>query len=175
MAIRVALMVAVAANGVIGRDNALPWHLPEDLRHFRRTTLGKLVVMGRKTFESIGRPLPGRPNIVVTGTPGWQVEGVTVTDSVPAALELARELARAEGVDELVVIGGATIYAAALPLAQRLYVTEVHADVEGDTWFPPVDRADWQEIQREELPASEDNPYAYAFVCFERRGTHSDS
>jgi len=98
-----------------------------------------------------------------------------VTDSVPAALELARELARAEGVDELVVIGGATIYAAALPLAQRLYVTEVHADVEGDTWFPPVDRADWQEIQREELPASEDNPYAYAFVCFERRGTHSDS
>lgn len=175
MAIRVALMVAVAANGVIGRDNALPWHLPEDLRHFRRTTLGKPVVMGRKTFESIGRPLPGRPNIVVTGTPGWQVEGVTVTDSVPAALELARELARAEGVDELVVIGGATIYAAALPLAQRLYVTEVHADVEGDTWFPPVDRADWQEIQREELPASEDNPYAYAFVCFERRGTHSDS
>ncbi|MEZ5554144.1 dihydrofolate reductase [Haliea sp.] len=168
-------MVAVAANGVIGRDNALPWHLPEDLRHFRRTTLGKPVVMGRKTFESIGRPLPGRPNIVVTGTPGWQVEGVTVTDSVPAALELARELARAEGVDELVVIGGATIYAAALPLAQRLYVTEVHADVEGDTWFPPVDRADWQEIQREELPASEDNPYAYAFVCFERRGTHSDS
>ncbi len=175
MAIRVALMVAVAANGVIGRDNALPWHLPEDLRHFRRTTLGKPVVMGRKTFESIGRPLPGRPNIVVTGTPGWQVEGVTVTDSVPAALELARELARAEGVDELVVIGGATIYAAALPLAQRLYVTEVHADVEGDTWFPPVDRADWQEIQREELPASEDNPYAYAFVCFERRSTHSDS
>jgi len=175
VAIRVALMVAVAANGVIGRDNALPWHLPEDLRHFRRTTLGKPVVMGRKTFESIGRPLPGRPNIVVTGTPGWQVEGVTVTDSVPAALELARELARAEGVDELVVIGGATIYAAALPLAQRLYVTEVHADVEGDTWFPPVDRADWQEIQREELPASEDNPYAYAFVCFERRGTHSDS
>jgi len=168
-------MVAVAANGVIGRDNALPWHLPEDLRHFRRTTLAKPVIMGSKTFESIGRPLPGRPNIVVTGTPGWQVEGVTVTDSVPAALELARELARAEGVDELVVIGGATIYAAALPLAQRLYVTEVHADVEGDTWFPPVDRADWQEIQREELPASEDNPYAYAFVCFERRGTHSDS
>ncbi len=175
MAIRVALMVAVAANGVIGRDNGLPWHLPEDLRHFRRTTLGKPVVMGRKTFESIGRPLPGRPNIVVTGTPGWRAEGVTVADSVPAALKLARELARAEGADELVVIGGAMIYAAALPLAQRLYVTEVHADVEGDTWFPPVDRDDWQEIQRQELPASEDNPYAYAFVCFERRGTSSDS
>ena len=175
MAIRVALMVAVAANGVIGRDNGLPWHLPEDLRHFRRTTLGKPVVMGRKTFESIGRPLPGRPNIVVTGTPGWHAEGVTVADSVPAALKLARELARAEGADELVVIGGAMIYAAALPLAQRLYVTEVHADVEGDTWFPPVDRDDWQEIQRQELPASEDNPYAYAFVCFERRGTSSDS
>ena len=175
MAVRVALMVAVAANGVIGRENALPWHLPEDLRHFRRTTLGKPVVMGGKTFESIGRPLPGRPNIVVTGTPGWQAEGVTVTDSVPAALDLARELARAAGVDELVVIGGAMIYAAALPLAQRLYVTEVHADVEGDTWFPPVDRADWQEMQREELPASEDNQYAYAFVCFERRSAPTDS
>ncbi|HBM83807.1 MAG TPA: dihydrofolate reductase [Halieaceae bacterium] len=169
MSVRIALMVAVAANGVIGRDNALPWHLPDDLQYFRRTTMGKPVVMGRKTFESIGRPLPGRPNIVVTATTGWRAEGVAVANSVPAALTLAAELAQVTGAEELVVIGGATIYAAALPLAQRLYVTEVHADIEGDTWFAPVDAAQWREISREERPATEDNLYPYAFVCFERR------
>ena len=100
MAVRIALMVAVAANGVIGRDNALPWHLPDDLQYFRRTTMGKPVVMGRKTYESIGRPLPGRPNIVVTTTPGWHAAGVAVTDTVPAALALGRELALAEAAGE---------------------------------------------------------------------------
>ena len=175
MSVRIALMVAVAANGVIGRDNALPWHLPDDLQYFRRTTMGKPVVMGRKTYESIGRPLPGRSNIVVTATPGWHAAGVSVTDTVPAALALGRELALAEGVEELVVIGGATIYAAALPLAQRLYVTEVHADIDGDTWFAPVDAGEWREISREERPATEDNPYPYAFVCFERRGSDCDT
>tara|TARA_R110001599_G_scaffold8651_8_gene42050 strand:- start:228 stop:755 length:528 start_codon:yes stop_codon:yes gene_type:complete len=175
MAVRIALMVAVAANGVIGRDNALPWHLPDDLQYFRRTTMGKPVVMGRKTYESIGRPLPGRPNIVVTTTPGWHAAGVAVTDTVPAALALGRELALAEGVEELVVIGGAMIYAAALPLAQRLYVTEVHADIDGDTWFAPIDAGEWREISREERPATEDNPYPYAFVCFERRASDCDT
>ena len=169
MPVRIALMVAVAANGVIGRDNALPWHLPEDLQHFRRTTMGKPIIMGRKTFESIGRPLPGRPNIVVTGTPGWSVEGVSVVGSVPAALQRGRELALSAGADELVVIGGATIYAAALPLADRLYVTEVHADVAGDTWFAPVDGALWKEMTRECHAPSNDNPYPYAFVLYERR------
>lgn len=175
MSVRIALMVAVAANGVIGRDNALPWHLPDDLQYFRRTTMGKPVVMGRKTYESIGRPLPGRPNIVVTATPGWHAAGVAVTDTVPAALALGRELALAEGVEELVVIGGAMIYAAALPLAQRLYITEVHANIDGDTWFAPVDAGEWREIGREERPATEDNPYPYAFVCFERRGSDCDT
>ena len=125
--------------------------------------------MGRKTFDSIGRPLPGRPNIIVTGTPGWSAEGVSVAGSVPAALQRGRELALSAGVDELVVIGGATIYAAALPLADRLYVTEVHADVVGDTWFAPVDGALWKEISREDHSPSSDNPYPYAFVSYERR------
>src|SRR5690606_8729166 len=102
-----ALMVAMASNGVIGRDNGLPWHLPEDLRYFKRTTLGKPVIMGRKTFESIGRPLPGRPNIVVSRQPGWSAPGVTVADSLASALTSAQALATASGAQELMVIGGA--------------------------------------------------------------------
>lgn len=161
-------MVAMASNGVIGRDNALPWHLPEDLRYFKRTTLGKPVIMGRKTFESIGRPLPGRPNIVVSRRIDWTATGVTVVDSLASALASGQALAASSGAEELVVIGGAQIYAAALSLASRLYVTEVHAMVDGDTWFPPLDPADWQEIAREEHPATADNPYPYAFVVYER-------
>jgi dihydrofolate reductase len=161
-------MVAVASNGVIGRDNSLPWHLPEDLRYFKRTTLGKPIIMGRKTFESIGRPLPGRPNIVVSRSVDLTASGVTVVDSLALALANGQALAAASGAEELVVIGGAQIYAAALPLASRLYVTEVHAMVEGDTWFPPLDPAHWQEIAREEHPATADNPYPYAFVVYER-------
>jgi len=161
-------MVAVASNGVIGRDNSLPWHLPEDLRYFKRTTLGKPIIMGRKTYESIGRPLPGRPNIVVSRSVDLTVPGVTVVDSLALALASGQALAAASGAEELVVIGGAQIYAAALPLASRLYVTEVHAMVEGDTWFPPLDPADWQEIARDEHPATADNPYPYAFVVYER-------
>ncbi len=161
-------MVAMASNGVIGRDSALPWHLPEDLRYFKRTTLGKPVIMGRKTFESIGRPLPGRPNIVVSRNPGWTAAGVTVTDSLPAALDCAQALVATSGAEELMVIGGAQIYAAALPLASRLYVTEVHAAVAGDTWFPPLDYSQWREIAREEHAATSDNPYPYAFVVYDR-------
>ncbi len=161
-------MVAMAANGVIGHDNGLPWHLPGDLRYFKRTTLGKPVIMGRKTFESIARPLPGRPNIVISRNPGWAAGGVTVADSLASALDTAQELARGSGAQELVVIGGAQIYAVALPLASRLYVTEVHAAVAGDTWFPPVSWGEWREISREEHPATSDNPYPYAFVVYDR-------
>lgn len=161
-------MVAMAANGVIGRDNGLPWHLPEDLRYFKRTTMGKPIIMGRKTFQSIGRPLPGRPNIVVSRRPGWSAAGVTVAASLEAALECAQALAAASGAEELMVIGGAEIYAAALPLAGRLYVTEVHAAVAGDTWFPPMNPAAWYEITREEYAATSDNPYSYAFVVYDR-------
>lgn len=167
-------MVAMASNGVIGRDNGLPWHLPEDLRYFKRTTLGKPVIMGRKTFDSIGRPLPGRPNIVISRRPDWSAAGVTVADSVASALERAQALAAASSADELVVIGGAQLYAATLPLADRLYVTEVHAAIAGDTRFPPMNPARWREVSREEHAASADNPYPYAFVVYDRAAGDSE-
>ena len=125
-------MVAAARNGVIGRNNALPWHLPEDLRYFRRVTMGKPVVMGRKTFESIGKPLPGRTNIVITRNRAYSAEGIKVVRGLNEALNLAADIALIDGVEELVVIGGAEIYRTAIPRADRLYMTEVHAQVEGD-------------------------------------------
>ena len=121
--VALAVIVAVADNGVIGRNNSLPWHLPEDLRYFKRVTLGKPVVMGRKTFESIGRPLPGRANIVITRSHEWSVDGVSVVNSLDDALRLAADIAALDGADELMVIGGAEIYTNAIPLAQRLYLT----------------------------------------------------
>lgn len=166
---QLALIAAVADNGVIGRDNALPWHLPEDLQYFKRTTMGKPIVMGRLTYESIGRPLPGRVNIVISRQPALRIAGVQVVADLPAALELAEAAATREGVDELVVIGGAQIYALALPLAQRLYLTEVHADVAGDAFFPDWDRGQWRELQRQRHLASDSNPYDYSFVVYERR------
>ena len=118
--IRLAIIVAVAENGVIGRDNALPWKLPEDMRHFRRVTMGKPIVMGRKTFESIGQPLPGRTNIVITHNPSFRAEGVKVAPSLEEALHLAEQTASADGVEEAVVIGGSEVYRLAIPLADRL-------------------------------------------------------
>lgn len=166
--IDLAVIVAAAENGVIGRNNALPWHLPEDLRYFKRVTLGKPIVMGRKTFESIGRPLPGRTNIVISRQPGYAPDGVHVVSGLDDALELAEEIALIDGVTELMVIGGAEIYRAAIPRAQRLYLTEVHAEVEGDALLPEVDWSQWRELSRESWPASEANPYSYSFVVFER-------
>jgi dihydrofolate reductase len=165
---RLALIFAVAQNGVIGRDNDLPWRLPEDLRHFKAVTMGKPIIMGRKTYDSIGRPLPGRSNIVVTRNPLFQAEGVSVVTSLNDALELAGRVAATTGADEAVVMGGAQIYRAALPLADRLYITEVHADVEGDTLLPEVDWALWREISRERHISNSTNPYDYSFVCFDR-------
>ncbi|HEY7774998.1 MAG TPA: dihydrofolate reductase [Kineobactrum sp.] len=164
----VALMVAVAANGVIGNAGGLPWHLSEDLRYFKRTTMGKPIIMGRKTWESIGRPLPGRPNIVVTRSEGLAIAGAHVVGSLDAALALAAGLAPSAGATELMIIGGGQLYEAALPLADRLYVTEVHAEVAGDTRFPALDWQQWQQISREEHPAQQPNPYSYAFVVYER-------
>tara|TARA_R110002110_G_scaffold205066_7_gene416921 strand:- start:44413 stop:44919 length:507 start_codon:yes stop_codon:yes gene_type:complete len=166
--VQLAIMVAVADNGVIGRDNALPWHLPEDLRYFKRVTMGKPIIMGRKTFESIGRPLPGRSNIVVTRNPHYQREGVMVVASLDAALQLAARIAAQDGVTEMVCIGGAEIYAAALPLAQRLYLTQVHADVDGDAFLPDIDWQLWQQSSRDSYTASPGNPFDYSFVTFER-------
>ena len=131
-------MVAAAENGVIGSNNRLPWHLPQDLRHFRRVTMGKPIVMGRKTFESIGRPLPGRCNIVVSRNPGYSAAGIRLVASLEEALALAEHVAAGDGAPEAVVIGGAEIYALALPRAGRLYLTRIHAAVEGDALLPPI-------------------------------------
>lgn len=168
--IRLALMVAVAENEVIGRDNGLPWHLPEDLRYFRRITMGKPIVMGRKTFESIGRPLPGRTNIVVSRNSTFTPPDVSTVTSVEEALAMARRVAAVDGQDEAVIIGGAQIYKLALPQVDRLYITRVHASVAGDTWLPAIDWSRWRETSRECHGASGDNPYAYSFVVYDRVG-----
>ena len=162
------VIVAAAENGVIGRDNALPWQLPEDLRYFRRVTMGRPLVMGRRTFESIGRPLPGRTNIVISRNPRFTAEGTRVVASLDDALQLARDIALADGVDELMVIGGAEIYAQAIPRADRLYLTLVHAAVEGDAFLPPIDWREWRETGRERHRGSGDNPHDYSFLVYER-------
>ncbi|WP_019601301.1 type 3 dihydrofolate reductase [Teredinibacter turnerae] len=167
--ISVALVVGVAANGVIGRDNGLPWRLPKDLAYFKRVTMGHPIVMGRKTFDSIGRPLPGRTNIVVTRNPTWQAEGVDVCHSLEDALVLARDVATQTQVKQIMVIGGAEFYRQMLPQADRLYLTEVHADVVGDAYFPEFDRSRWQQLSAERHEADSGNPYAYSFLVLERR------
>ncbi|MBY6190169.1 dihydrofolate reductase [Microbulbifer agarilyticus] len=163
----IAMIVAMARNGAIGRENTLPWRISGDLQFFKRTTLGKPVVMGRKTFESIGRPLPGRQNIVITRNSAWRADGVEVVSSLEAAITLADAAAQQAGVAELMVIGGAEIYRQALPLAQRLYVTEVDADVDGDAFFPDIDKT-WKEVSRDCYPASERDEYNYCLVQYDR-------
>ena len=153
----VVLVAAVADNGVIGADGELPWHLPEDLAHFKRVTTGTVVIMGRKTFESIGRPLPRRTNIVVTRQPGWSADGVITASSLDEALETAEEY---DG--DAMVIGGAQIYALALPLADAQVLTEVHQEPDGDVLYPPFDRAEWEETEREKGEGCD-------FVRLERR------
>lgn len=165
--ISIAMIAAVAHNGAIGRDNELPWRISGDLQFFKRVTMSKPVVMGRKTFESIGRPLPGRDNIVITRNANWCADGVTCAPSLESALDLARQSACASGVDEVMVIGGAQIYRQALPQARRLYVTEVDAEVDGDAFFPELDDR-WRETGRECYPASEKDEYNYCLVQYDR-------
>lgn len=163
----IALIVAVARNGAIGRDNGLPWRLSGDLQFFKRTTLGKPVVMGRVTFESIGRPLPGRDNIVVSRNPEWNAPGVQSAASLEEALQLARQSAAASGAEEVMVIGGAQIYRQALAQAKRVYLTEVDAEVEGDAFFPSLGDQ-WKESSRACYPASERDEYNYCLVQYDR-------
>jgi dihydrofolate reductase len=165
---KLALIWAMSRNRVIGRNNALPWHLSEDLRYFKRVTMGKPIIMGRKTWESIGRPLPGRTNIVITRDQNFQAGGARVVHSLDDALRLAEHVGVIEGAEEVIVIGGAEIYALALPKAERLYLTQVHAEVEGDAWFPEFDLSQWQELSREEFKAEGPNPYPYSFIVLER-------
>lgn len=158
---RLSIIVAMAKNRTIGVNNDLPWHLPEDLKYFKATTLGKPILMGRKTFDSIGRPLPGRQNIVITRNAEWQHEGVDVAPSLDAAIALASD------VEEVMVTGGAQIYEMALPFVHRLYVTEVDLEIDGDAHFPEFSKNEWREVSRESHPAMDGKP-AYSFVVYER-------
>jgi len=159
------LVVARADNGVIGRDGGLPWHLPADLKHFKRLTVGKPVVMGRKTFESIGKPLPGRHNIVLTRS-DWTAEGVTVVPNLAEAVAAAG-LQQGARPEEIMIIGGAGVFVEALPSVRLVYLTEVHAAPDGDTVLPPFDSATWHETAREAHAGEGDAP-AYSFVTLER-------
>jgi dihydrofolate reductase len=153
----------MAENGVIGRENTIPWHLPADLNRFRQRTTGHHIIMGRTTFESIGRPLPGRTSIVITHTLDFDPEGAHAAPNLDNALRLA------EADDEVFVIGGAQIYRLALPRADRLYLTIVHAAVPGDTYFPPFDPDDWRLVEDERHAADDRHAYPYSFRTYERR------
>ncbi len=155
------LVAAVAENGVIGSGNRLPWHLPADLKHFKALTMGKPILMGRRTFESIGRPLPGRRNLVLTRDATFVSPGVERVES----LEAAR---RAVGAAELMVIGGAQLYALALPQADRIYLTRVHAAIAGDTRFPACEWSQWREVQVRRHPADDGNAHDMTFLTLER-------
>lgn len=159
---RVSLIAAMARNRVIGDRNTLPWRLPEDLRHFKQTTLGHPVAMGRKTWESIGRPLPGRQNIVVTRDAGFQAEGAQVVHSVEQALEAAQG-------EEVFVIGGAQIYEETLGRAHRIYLTEIQQEFEGDAHFPELSAGQWKEVARTSHVAAAPNTFSFDFVVYERR------
>ncbi|MDY6942861.1 MAG: dihydrofolate reductase [Pseudomonadota bacterium] len=166
----VALVVAMDRQRGIGREGALPWHLPADLAYFKRVTMGKPIIMGRRTYESIGRPLPGRLNVVLTRNPAYTAPGCEVVATPEAALACAAQ----SGTEEAMVIGGAAVYQAFLGRADRLYVTEVATEVVADTRFPAIDREQWQEIQRTDRAADDRNPFALSFVVFERRSAQKD-
>ncbi len=158
----ISIIAAMAENRVIGNDNALPWHLPADLKHFKAMTLGKPIIMGRKTWESLPGRLPDRTHIIVTSNHYYQAEGCVVVHSLESALEVAGD------VPEVMIVGGAMLYRQALPLAHRLYLTLVEVEVDGDTRFPKFDLAQWQETERQRYSSDEKNPYAYSFVTLLR-------
>ena len=158
---RISLIVAWSRNGVIGRAGTLPWHLPEDLRRFKKITMGHPIIMGRRTWDSIGRPLPGRRSIVITRNASWSAAGCET------AAGLAQALALCEGSSEAFVIGGADIFAQALPLAQRLLVTRIDADFDGDVYFPPVDLARWKRTEWEHLAPDASRPFGADFITYE--------
>lgn len=161
------LIAALAQNRVIGRDNQLPWHLPADLKHFKALTLGKPIIMGRKTWDSLGRPLPGRLNLVVSRQAELRLEGAEVFESLEQAIQRAEQWACEQGVDELMLIGGAQLYAQALARADRLYLTRVGLNPEGDAWFPEFGDADWQRTALDEHPAEGEIP-GYDFETWTR-------
>lgn len=165
---RLSLICAMASNRVIGRDNSLPWHLPEDLKYFKRTTMGSCIIMGRKTWESIGRLLPGRTHIVVTANPKYSADGIHVVHSLEEAIQRAFQHSEREGAEEAFVIGGATLYEAALPVADRFHLTRVHAEVEGDTYLADFNEGEWCEISRQDFKRDDKNPYDYSIHVLDR-------
>lgn len=154
------IIVAKAENNVIGKDNDLIWHMPADLRHFKNTTFGHYIIMGRKTFESFKKPLPGRTSIIITRNKDYQAEGCHVVHDLSQAFKIARDNHQ----EEAFILGGAEIYKLSLDLADKIYLTEIKASFEGDAFFPEIDYTQWQETMREEHDADEKNPYPYAFV-----------
>lgn len=158
----------MAENRVIGRGNTMPWKLHTDMQNFRKVTMGKPVIMGRRTFESIKKALPGRLNIVLTRDASFQAKGVQAVQTLDDAFEIAAAQCLIDGQDELFVIGGAEIYALTLPLADRLYLTKIHADIDGDTWFPEFDRGEWREASRIEVAASDKDSHAVSILLLTR-------
>lgn len=166
---RIAFVVARDRGGVIGKGGALPWRLPDDMKHVRETTVGKPLIMGRRTYESIGRPLPGRTTIVLTRDRSYRAEGVLVAATVEDALALAADA------PETIVFGGADVFRRFLPMVDRIYLTEVDANVDGDTFFPALDPSEWREIERREHPADDRHRYSFRFVTLERVRTPSSA
>lgn len=156
------LIAAMDNNRLIGSSNQLPWRLPADLAFFKRTTMGKPIVMGRKTFESIGKPLPGRRNIVITGNVGFSAPGCEVVDSIESAMSLTRDD------DEVMLIGGASLYQQTIDRASKLYITLIHHSFDGDTWFPEIDLNVWKTENRQDFEADHSNRYAYSFIEYVR-------
>ena len=166
---RLAVICAMSRNGVIGRDNGLPWNLPGDLKHFKETTLGCPIIMGRKTWDSIGRPLPGRTNIIVTRREKIESDGIEIANSLESALDLAKSCLPTPSVTEIFVIGGAQIYKEAFPLANRLYLTRVNSFVDGDTYLEGFDEEDWIEISNKSFNAVSSEGHDYNICVFDRR------
>jgi len=164
----IALVVAKAENGAIGRGGDLPWHLRSDMRYFRKLTMGKPIIMGRRTFKSLPRVLDGRLNVVLTRDNGFVADGAVMAHSLEEGLEAARASAARTGVEEIMVIGGEDVFRAVLPQASRIYLTEVHASPHADTWFPPLDRGDWREVSREHHEPGPKDEHAFSFVVLER-------
>ena len=160
---QLSIIVAMDRNRVIGNNDSLPWHISADLKNFKKITMGKPIVMGRKTHESIGIPLPGRENIIITRDKTYQAEGCTVLNSVEEIFDYCK------GVEEVMITGGSEIYKHTLDQATHLYLTEVHTEVEGDTFFPEFERIEWNEVSREEFAADEKNDFDYSFVVLEKK------
>lgn len=158
----ISIVVAMSSNAVIGRNGDLPWHLSADLKHFKSITMGKPVVMGRKTHESIGRPLPGRENIILTRDNNYKAEGCTIINNLNGISS------RFSAAEEIMIVGGSQLYAETLAAAKKLFITEVHAELAGDTYFPDFDRGQWREIERQDCKADEKNDFDYSFVVLER-------